>query len=444
VRRQPIDELTNGFTHSPVALTAGQALIRQFATSSIQFLFIMPATDTIAAEGHLIDSGLLSAIFDKIIEFRGTYEIIHFDIGRTNDDPSRIEMRISVADQAALEDLLQQLTGFGCHPLGERDALVKPAEKDRCVPDDFYSTTNHRTHVRIGGRWVEVEKQRMDAVIVVSGSRAGCRKLRDVRAGEPVVCGHEGIRVTPEFKERDRLGFAFMSNDVSSERRVEGSVARIAAMMREVKKSGGRIAVVAGPVVVHTGGVEHFAELIRGGYVDVVLAGNALAVHDVEFALLGTSLGIDLQAGAAVEQGHRNHMAAINTINRAGSLRAAVEQGVLKSGVMYELLRSGVDFILAGSIRDDGPLPDTEMDLVAAQERYAAALANNVHLVLMLSSMLHSIGVGNMLPSWVRVVCVDINPAVVTKLSDRGSQQTVGVVTDVGLFLHRLAEALRA
>jgi lysine-ketoglutarate reductase/saccharopine dehydrogenase-like protein (TIGR00300 family) len=403
----------------------------------------MSATDTIAAEGHLIDSGLLSAIFDKIIEFKGSYEIVGFDIGRTNDDASRIEMRITVPDTASLDDLLQQLTGFGCHPVGERDALVKPAEKDSCVPDDFYSTTNHRTHVRLGGKWVEVDKQRMDAVIVVSGSRAACRKLRDVRGGEPIVCGHEGIRVTPEFKERDRLGFAFMSNDVSSERRVAGSVARIAAMMRDVKKSGGRIAVVAGPVVVHTGGVEHFSELIRNGFVNVVLAGNALAVHDVEFALSGTSLGIDLQAGAPVEQGHRNHMAAINTINRAGNLRAAVDQGVLTSGVMFECIRHGVDFVLAGSIRDDGPLPDTEMDLVAAQEKYAAALGNNVHLVLMLSSMLHSIGVGNMLPSWVRVVCVDINPAVVTKLSDRGSQQTVGVVTDVGLFLHRLAEALR-
>ncbi len=403
----------------------------------------MSASDTIAAEGHLIDSGLLSAIFDKIIEFKGSYEILHFDIGRTNDDASRIEMRISIPDPAALDDLLQQLTGFGCYPVGERDALVKPAEKDRCVPDDFYSTTNHRTHVRIAGKWVEVEKQRMDAVIVVSGHSAACRKLRDVRAGEPVVCGHEGIRVTPEFKERDRHGFAFMSNDVSSERRVEGSVARIAAMMRDVKKSGGRIAVVAGPVVVHTGGVEHFSELIRNGFVDVVLAGNALAVHDVEFALSGTSLGIDLQAGAPVEQGHRNHMAAINTVNRTGSLRDAVDQGVLTSGVMFECIRHNVDFVLAGSIRDDGPLPDTEMDLVLAQEKYAAALADNVHLVLMLSSMLHSIGVGNMLPSWVRVVCVDINPAVVTKLSDRGSQQTVGVVTDVGLFLHRLAEALR-
>jgi len=297
--------------------------------------------------------------------------------------------------------------------------------------------------VRIGGQWKEVEHQRMDAVIVVSDGKPACRKLRDVRGGESVVCGHDGIRVTPEFRERDRFGFAFMSNDVSSERRVEGSVSRIAAMMREVRAGGGRIAVVAGPVVVHTGGVEHFASLIRGGYVQAVLAGNALAVHDIELALSGTSLGIDLAAGAPVEQGHRNHMAAINTINRAGGIRQAVEGGVLTSGVMYECVTHGVDFVLAGSIRDDGPLPDTLMDLLDAQDRYADVLGNNVQLVLMLSSMLHSIGVGNMLPSWVRVVCVDINPAVVTKLSDRGSMQTVGVVTDVGLFLHRLAEALR-
>ena len=402
----------------------------------------MAASDTIEAEGHLIDSGLLSAIFDKIIEQKAAYEILHFDIGRTNDQPSRIEMRITAPEAAVLDELLQQLTTFGCHPVGERDALIKPAEKDRCVPDDFYSTTNHRTHVRLRGRWIEVEQQRMDAVIVQTDSRAVCRKLRDVKAGDAIVCGHEGIRVTPEFKERDRHGFAFMSNDVSSERRVEGSVARIAAMMRDVKKTGGRIAVVAGPVVVHTGGVEHFSELIRRGFVDVVLAGNALAVHDIEYALSGTSLGFDLVAGAPVEQGHRNHMAAINTINRAGGIRQAVACGVLKSGVMFECVNHDVDFVLAGSIRDDGPLPETLMDLVEAQERYAEALSN-VQLVLMLSSMLHSIGVGNMLPSWVRVVCVDINPAVVTKLSDRGSTQTVGVVTDVGLFLHRLAEALQ-
>jgi arginine dihydrolase len=403
----------------------------------------MAASDTIEAEGHLIDSGLLSAIFDKIIEFKASYEIVTFDIGRTNDDASHIKMRITAADASILDDLLQQLTTFGCHPVQERNALIKPAEKDRCVPDDFYSTTNNRTHVRVNGRWVEVEQQRMDAVIVVADGGASCRKLRDVQAGELIVCGHEGIRVTPEFKERDRFGFAFMSNDVSSERRVEGVVGRIAEMMRHVKTSGGRIAVVAGPVVVHTGGVEHFSELIRLGYVNVLLAGNALAVHDIEYALSGTSLGIDLIVGAAVEQGHRNHMAAINTVNRAGGIGPAVEAGVLTKGVMYECVKHGVEYVLAGSIRDDGPLPDTLTDLVEAQDRYAAALSNNVQLVLMLSSMLHSIGVGNMLPSWVRVVCVDINPAVVTKLSDRGSSQTIGVVTDVGLFLHRLAERLR-
>ena len=403
----------------------------------------MAASDTIEAEGHLIDSGLLSAIFDKIIECKASYEIVTFDIGRTNDDASHIRMRITAADASILDDLLQQLTTFGCHPVRERNALVKPAEKDRCVPDDFYSTTNHRTHVRVNGRWVEVEQQRMDAVIVVADGRASCRKLRDVQTGEMIVCGHEGIRVTPEFKERDRFGFAFMSNDVSSERRVEGVVGRIAEMMRHVKTSGGRIAVVAGPVVVHTGGVEHFSELIRLGYVNVLLAGNALAVHDIEYALSGTSLGIDLIVGAAVEQGHRNHMAAINTVNRAGGIGPAVESGVLTKGVMYECVKHGVEYVLAGSIRDDGPLPDTLTDLVEAQDRYAAALSNNVQLVLMLSSMLHSIGVGNMLPSWVRVVCVDINPAVVTKLSDRGSSQTIGVVTDVGLFLHRLVERLR-
>ncbi len=402
----------------------------------------MPASETIEAAGHLIDSGLLSGIFDKIIEHKGSYEVLSFQIGRTNDDPSTIRMRISMPDEPALDDLLQQLTTYGCHPVAERNAVLVPAEQDRCVPDDFYSTTNHRTHVRLQGRWVEVARQRMDAVIVVTDGRAACRKLRDVRRGELVVCGHEGIRVTPEFRERDRLGFAFMSNETSSERRVESSVARIAAMMRDVRRSGGRVAVVAGPGVVHTGGVEHFCELIRLGYVDVVLAGNALAVHDIEFALSGTSLGIDLLAGAPVEQGHRNHMAAINTINRAGSIHAAVDAGVLTSGIMYECVRHNIPYVLAGSIRDDGPLPDTLMDLIEAQERYAEAL-DGVQLVLMLSSMLHSIGVGNMLPSWVRVVCVDINPAVVTKLSDRGSQQTVGVVTDVGLFLHRLAEGLR-
>jgi lysine-ketoglutarate reductase/saccharopine dehydrogenase-like protein (TIGR00300 family) len=398
-------------------------------------------SETVEAGGHLIDSNLLNAIFDKVIEHGARYEVVRFDIGRTNEDFSHLELKVTAGDAAALKELLDDLVPLGCHALQERDARVAPAEKDRCVPDDFYSTTNHRTHVRVGGQWIEVEKQRMDAVVVVEKGRAECRKLRDVERGDPVVCGVDGIRVTPQFRERDRHGFAFMSNDISSERRVEVSVAKVADMMREVKAAKGRIAVVAGPVVVHTGGIEYFSALIQRGYVDVLLSGNAIAVHDIEYALYGTSLGVDLDKGNPVEEGHKNHMRAINTIHRAGGIRAAVEKGVLRSGIMHACVKHGVEFVLAGSIRDDGPLPETLMDLIEAQERYAEALVD-VKLVLMLSSMLHSIGVGNMLPSWVRVVCVDINPAVVTKLADRGSSQTVGIVTDVGLFLHQLAKRL--
>ncbi len=394
-------------------------------------------SEVVEAEGHLVDSHLLNAIFDKVIERRATFEVLRFDIGRTNDEYSRLTLRVAAPDRRRLQGLLEDLVPLGCHVVSAQEVLLKPADGVGCVPDDFYSTTNHRTYVRCGGRWVEVGRQRMDAVIVVTAEGAVCRKLRDIRPGDKVVCGVEGIRVSPEFRERDRLGFAFMTNDVSTERRVEVSVRKVLAMMREVKAAGGRIVFVAGPVVVHSGGGEYFADLIRRGYVDGLLAGNALAVHDVERALFGTSLGIDLDAGVAVDEGHRNHMRAINAINRAGGLRAAVAAGVVRSGIMYEAIRHRVDFVLAGSIRDDGPLPDTEMDLLAAQERYAAVL-QNARMVVMLSTMLHSIGVGNMLPSSVRVVCVDINPAVVTKLADRGSSQTVGIVTDVGLFLHQV------
>jgi len=399
------------------------------------------ASSVVEAEGHLVDSQLLNLIFDKVIERGGAFEVQHFEIGRTNDEFSHLRLKVTAAGEGVLQRLLQELMPLGCHPVGERDAVLRPADKDGCAPEDFYSSTNQQTAVRIDGTWVTVERQRMDATIVVEEGRALCRKLRNVRIGDHVVCGVDGIRVIPEFRERDRLGFAFMTNDISSERRVEVSVAKIAGMMRDVRAVGGRIAFVAGPVVIHTGGAEHFSKLIRGGYVQVLLAGNALAVHDVEFALMGTSLGVDLVHGGPVQGGHQHHMRAINTIIRAGGLRAAVDQGVLTSGVMYECVRQNVEFVLAGSIRDDGPLPETTMDLIAAQDRYSAAL-EGVQLVLILSSMLHGIGVGNMLRAGVRVVCVDINPAVVTKLADRGSSQTLGLVTDVGLFLHHLAERL--
>lgn len=397
----------------------------------------------VAAEGHLVDSQLLKSIFDRVIERGGEFEVMHFELGRTNEDISRITLKVSAADAATLARVVEDLIPFGAHAVGEQDALVRTADRDGCAPEDFYSTTNQRTQVRVDGRWIEVDRQRMDAVIVIGQDRqASCRKLREVRAGDRVVCGLAGIRITPEFRDRERADFSFMANEVSSERRVEASVARIAATIRDTKARGRRIVFVAGPVVIHTGGVTYFGELIRRGYVDVLLAGNALAVHDAEFALFGTSLGVDLEAGTPVPGGHRHHMRAINAINRAGGLRPAVESGVLAHGIMVDCVRAGVDVVLAGSIRDDGPLLDTVTDIIEAQDRYAAALAD-AGIVIVLSSMLHGIGVGNMLPAWVPVVCVDINPAVVTKLADRGSSQTVGLVTDVGMFLHHLAKQLQ-
>ncbi len=406
---------------------------------------VMNYAEIVEAEGHLVDSQILSRVMDRVIECGAVYEVVDFRLGRTNDEFSHLKLRVLAPTQELLDKTLEELVELGCYQSETEDAVLKPAPSDKVVPDDFYSTTNHRTYVRSGGAWLEVGKQRMDAVIVVSadpnGKQAECRKLREVKAGEQIVCSAHGVRIQPEFKERDRLGFAFMANDISSERRAETAVRKIAELMRQIKAEGGRIIFVAGPVVVHTGGAQAFCDLIRKGYVNALLAGNAIAVHDIEHTFFGTSLGVDLEHGNPIEEGHKNHMRAINTINRHGSIRGAVEAGALRSGIMYELVKHNIPFVLAGSIRDDGPLPDTEMDLLKAQEAYAQLLVD-AKMIICLSTMLHSIGVGNMTPSWVRMVCVDINPAVVTKLSDRGSQQTIGVVTDVGTFLNLLAQQL--
>jgi len=401
-------------------------------------------SETVEAEGHLIDSGNFQSILTTVVEHGSEYEILKFEVGRTNAQGSHLSLKLTCDDDSRLQDLLSKLSVFGCFVEGTPNALLREADMDGSAPIDFYSTTNHRTSVYLDGTWVAARGQRMDAALVVTGSspQVSCKKLRDIRKGDLVVCGMQGIRVQPDVQSRDKPTFAFMSNEVSSERRVETAVARVAGLMRRVKADGGKIAFVAGPVVVHTGGSEYLCDLIRLGYVDLLLSGNALAVHDIEVALSGTSLGIDLSSGHPVEHGHRNHMRAINAVCRAGGIARAVESGVLTTGLMHTCHSHGVKYILAGSIRDDGPLPETVMNLVEAQDAYSKAL-DGVEVVVMLSSMLHSIGVGNMLPSWVKVICVDINPAVVTKLSDRGSTQTIGVVTDVGLFLHQLAEQLK-
>jgi lysine-ketoglutarate reductase/saccharopine dehydrogenase-like protein (TIGR00300 family) len=402
----------------------------------------MGISEIVEAEGHLIDSHIMERIFDTVVEYQGRFEVERFHIGRTNSDPSQLRMRIETPSREQMDQLLTQLLGLGCVPVDAGDATLELITRDKCAPEDFYSTTNHRTQVRIDGEWIEVGKQRMDATVVVNGKTAECRKLRDLRAGDRVVVGMRGIRVVPDTKDRDRLSFSFMSNEVSSERQVETAVAQTLAILKSVREAGKKIVVVAGPVVVHTGGGNPLADLIRMGWVDALLAGNALAVHDIEAALLGTSLGIRQKDGRQEEHGHRNHMRAINAIYNCGNIAGAVEAGRLKTGVMYECVKHNVPFVLAGSLRDDGPLPDTVTDMNEAQNQYSKHL-ENAGVVLCLSSMLHSIATGNMLPSWVKMVCVDINPAVATKVSDRGSSQTVGVVTDVGLFLDLLIRKIK-
>jgi lysine-ketoglutarate reductase/saccharopine dehydrogenase-like protein (TIGR00300 family) len=397
--------------------------------------------EVVEAQGHLIDSHIMERIFDSVVEYGGRFEVEQFRIGRTNAEPSQLRMRIETPTAESMEQLLGELLGLGCSPVDGGDANLREIDQDFCAPEDFYSTTNHRTLVRSGGEWLEVKKQRMDALVVLRDGAATCRKLREIRKGDRVVVGMRGIRVIPESKERDRLAFAFMTNGISSERQVETAVRQTAALLRQTRDSGQKIIVVAGPVVVHTGGAGPLSALIANGWVNAILSGNALGVHDIEAALFGTSLGIRQSDGRAEEHGHRNHMRAINAIFRAGSIAKAVESGRLKSGIMYECVKAKVPFVLAGSLRDDGPLPDTITDMNMAQDAYTYHL-QGAGLVLALGSMLHSIAVGNMLPSWVRVVCVDINPAVATKVSDRGTGQAVGVVTDVGLFLDLLSRCL--
>ena len=404
---------------------------------------------TIQLEGHLLDSGLVNRVLDTIIAGGGSFQVANFKLGEQRLDTSVAEVKVSAPDSLVMADIMGQLIDLGAiDTAGEISAAnLAPVTHQGVAADDFYATTIYPTEISISGEWILVQGQRMDGAIAViqtaTGAVARCKLLRDLQIGESVVVGSAGIRTkrTTTTLKKSTEEFSFMGAGVSSERRVELVVEQVAWDLRRIRDRGGKVAVVAGPVVIHTGGSEHLNQLIREGYVHALLGGNAIAVHDIEQSLMGTSLGVDMQLGVSVHGGHRHHLKAINTIRRCGSIAKAVEQGVLRSGVMYECVKHNVPFSLAGSIRDDGPLPDTKMDLLEAQAEYAR-LIEGADLILMLSSMLHSIGVGNMTPAGVKMVCIDINPAVVTKLSDRGSIESIGVVTDVGLFLSLLVQQL--
>jgi lysine-ketoglutarate reductase/saccharopine dehydrogenase-like protein (TIGR00300 family) len=404
----------------------------------------MAYTEEVLLQGHVIDSLTLPRVLDAVMDAGGDYAILELAIGKTKDDTSRVRLRVIAEGEPQLAEIMRQVTSLGGELLSRGDVSTAPAPKDGVLPDGFYSTTNYPTEVKLAGEWVGVTDIEMDVAVIVDRDARTARALPmlAVRRGDPVAVGHEGVRVRPPERARGPdLSFSFMSSQVSSEKPKKLAIEAVAREMRAVKARGQRVVVVGGPAIVHTGAAPYLATLIREGMVDVLLGGNAIAVHDVEAALYGTSLGVSLATASPVEGGHHHHMRAINAIRGAGSLREAVASGLLREGIMAEAIRKGIDVVLAGSIRDDGPLPDVITDVVAAQQKMREAV-RGAGICLMICTMLHSIATGNMLPAAVRTVVVDINPATVTKLADRGSWQAIGLVTDAELFLRELVAAL--
>ncbi len=407
----------------------------------------MTHSEIVEIRGHLIDTASLSKVLNDIDEYGGDYRVEQFDIGHGTADPSYARIEVSAEAEDTLQRILMRLQIHGVNMVDPGEAQIVRAEADGFFPDGFYSSTNLETQVRLDGHWVGVLNPEMDCGLVVDGEGEGeelsvrTLPMSDVRAGMGIVCGAAGIKVTVPLSTKEEGSFGFMESDVSSEKPQAVLVRQVADGMREAKAAGKKVLWVGGPGVVHTGAAPAMVALVEAGYVDVLFAGNALATHDIESALYGTSLGVDLARGQGVEHGHEHHIRAINTIRKAGSIRAAVEQGILTSGIMHALVTHDKVFVLVGSVRDDGPLPDVHTDVIEGQRAMRAELPG-AGFCLMVATMLHSVATGNILPASVPLVCVDINPATVTKLADRGSSQARGIVTDVGLFLEQLAMEL--
>jgi lysine-ketoglutarate reductase/saccharopine dehydrogenase-like protein (TIGR00300 family) len=404
-----------------------------------------PWVEDVQISGHIIDSLILPKILDLITAGGGAFRIKQITIGQARTDPSFALVEVQAPTPDVLQEILAQISDHGAVPTALQDCTLVEADMDGAFPEGFYSTTNQRTEIRIGGRWIEVADQEMDCGIAVSpsGTDARCVAMSDVCEGQRIVIGHGGVRVFPHQRATQRQDFEFMNSSVSTEKPKGVAIRQVAQEFFRTKAASGKSLLVGGPAIIHTGSGEHVCQLIRRGYINTLFAGNALATHDIEQSLFGTSLGVHLDHGGLAEAGHEHHLRAINRIRRAGGIRQAVESGMLKSGVMYECIKNNVDFLLAGSIRDDGPLPEVITDALEAQRQMRAKI-RDIQFCLMIATTLHSIAVGNLLPAWVKVVCVDINPSTVIKLSDRGSFQTVGLVTDVEPFFRALVTELIA
>ena len=393
--------------------------------------------------GHLIDSSILTKIFDKIMDLQGEFQVEEIEIGKKKRDQSFARLSITGKDQKHLDEILETVYRLGAVSKIQKEITLKKAPKNNVMPDNFYSTTNNHTHVFHKGKWVSVENMMMDKCIVVKGNRAFCIPVRDIKKGDQIIVGEKGIKITPPERPREGVNvFEFMGSSSSSERPTQHIAKQVADDIYNTKKNGGKIVIVGGPAIVHTGADDAVSELIKTGYIDGVLAGNALAVHDIEYATLGTSLGMNVHDATLAYHGHRNHMDTINAVFKAGSISNMVKTKKLTKGIMYECVKNKVPFVLAGSIRDDGPLPDVITDITQAQREYKKIL-QGADMVIMISTMLHSIATGNMLPANVKVIVIDISQPTVTKLMDRGTWQALGIVSDVGAFLPMVAQQIR-
>lgn len=397
----------------------------------------------IEVKGHLIDSMILTKIFDIIMDLQGEFQVQKFSVGKKKKDASYAKLLIQGKSKEHLDQILQAVYREGAISKIQQEVVLNATQKDMVMPDDFYSTTNNHTDIFYKGKWIRVENMMMDKCIVVKANRAFCTPIREIKKGDMIVVGERGIRITPPERPREGVNlFQFMGSGSSSERPTQHIARRVAEDIYKTKKQGGKIVFVGGPAIVHTGASDSIASLIRLGFIDAVLAGNALAVHDIEYSTLGTSLGMNVKDGTLAIRGHRNHMQAINSVFKAGSISKMVEKKTLTRGIMYECVKNNIPFVLAGSLRDDGPLPDVITDMTTAQRKYKEVL-KDAKMVIMIATMLHSIATGNMLPANVKVIVVDINQPTVTKLMDRGTWQALGIVTDVGAFLPLVTQEIQ-
>jgi lysine-ketoglutarate reductase/saccharopine dehydrogenase-like protein (TIGR00300 family) len=401
-------------------------------------------SETVILRGHIIDSLILPKVLDQILTQGGEFKIGEIRIGQNRVDQSFARIDVSAPTHESLDDIVLRLRQHGAEVLEKKDVQLAPAPADGVFPKDFYVTTNQQTFITLNGAEIEVRPALMDCAVVVDreASRATARKFHEVRRGMEIVVGHQGIKVVPVQRSTSHTDvFEFMSTNISLEKPKSGIIREMATELQRARADGGRILVVAGPAVVHSGAGPHLEKLIEWGFVDVLFGGNALALHDIENAFFGTSFGINLEKGSLAERGHENQMRALNVIREAGGVSRAVEAGTLQSGIMAACVRHGVEFVLAGSIRDDGPLPEVITDTIEAQDAMREKLAG-VSTALMMGTMLHSMAVTNLLPATVKTLCIDVNPAAVSKLTERGSFQSLGLVSDLEPFLRELTVTL--